>query len=119
MTVLSGREGMCGGQEAGGRRNKRYFTLIVSSTSCKIFQHYITCTGVQVFKHLPVGWLLTFVTSDSVVEGFVVVLVGITASTVVVKEESVAAIHNQNMVHTLLTLYVYLHVKFILYMQAR
>ena len=47
---------------------------------------------------LPVGWLLTFVTSDSVVEGFVVVLVGITASTctVVVKEVSVSAIHNQN-----------------------
>jgi hypothetical protein len=57
MTVLSGREGMCGGQEA-----------------------------------VVVGWLLTLMTS--VVVDFVVVVVGFTASTVVVKEESVPAIHN-------------------------
>ena len=30
MTVLSGREEMCGGQETGGRRGKRYLTLVTS-----------------------------------------------------------------------------------------
>ena len=41
-----------------------------------------------------VGWLLTLMTSVVTVVDFVVVVVGITASTVVVKEESVPAIHN-------------------------
>ena len=42
--------------------------------------------GYRCLNILPVGWLQTVATSDSVVVGFVVMVVGITASTVVVKE---------------------------------
>ena len=55
---------------------------------------YVSYSQLQLLNILPVvvGWLLTLMTS--VVVDFVVVVVGITAITVVVKEVSVPAIHN-------------------------
>ena len=91
MTVLSGRERMCGGQEAGGGRDKilRFHHISEKLSNLKVISAILNSSYLL---PVAVGCWLTLTTS--IVVDFVVVVVGVTVSTVVVKEESVPAIHN-------------------------
>ena len=58
MTVLSGREEMCGGQEAGGRRHKRYWTFIGFTISYMNVRKYAHSTLLAIYTRQSVYTIL-------------------------------------------------------------